>query len=227
MYFFFPHPRVVVDKINLILETMKSYGHMELFYSPVDPEKAVGYTDLIKHPMDFLKIENKLTCGEYSFVMGNHIFSNDVRLVFDNCRLYNEPTSSIYILAKKLFFAFELLYAKTFGYEIVKKRGRPILIEKLIQFPPNSEPASASVSASSNSNEDAGGKSSISPDKLPAVSDNNPLSVKKEKEQPDEDTDDDIQSKVNFIIYYFLLHFYQSKLIYLFIYLFSSSFISY
>ena len=61
------------------------------FLLPVDPVELniPDYFDIIKHPMDFGTISQKLKAGE---IHSKEEFVELVRLVFDNAILYNKPT---------------------------------------------------------------------------------------------------------------------------------------
>jgi hypothetical protein len=61
----------------------------------VDPEKynIPDYFDIIKKPMDFGTINEKLRKHEYRSMRQ---FLEDVELVFDNCLLYNGENSSVW-----------------------------------------------------------------------------------------------------------------------------------
>ena len=66
--------------------------------------KAPDYLDIIDKPMDFSSIKNKinnLKYQEYSTIL------DDIRLTFDNCRTYNEPSSDIYKIGQRLNNFFE------------------------------------------------------------------------------------------------------------------------
>jgi|LakMenEpi03Aug12_release.lakeMendotaPanAssembly.Ray.scaffolds.fasta_scaffold1111299_1 hypothetical protein len=59
-----------------------------IFNQPVDAEKLgiVDYHDIIKNPMDFLTIKEKLKRHEYNNI---EQFISDIQLVFTNCIKYN------------------------------------------------------------------------------------------------------------------------------------------
>ncbi|KAL0589661.1 hypothetical protein ABG067_002210 [Albugo candida] len=62
------------------------------------------YLQVVKIPMDLGTIRMKLSKGEYSRTSD---FMKDVRLVWDNCKLYNQDGSDLYILADELAKKFE------------------------------------------------------------------------------------------------------------------------
>jgi hypothetical protein len=80
------------------------------FNEPVDPtlEGCESYPDVVKKPMDLGTIESKLLDAPPSRTY-KHIdeFSADVRLVFENCMLFNDDTSVFFKWAKSLLKIFE------------------------------------------------------------------------------------------------------------------------
>lgn len=76
-----------------------------LFHQPVDPVKfnIMDYVDIIKTPMDF---------GTVKFKMNNNIYSHpehfiqDMKLVFDNCVLYNGINSEVGKIGADLYQEF-------------------------------------------------------------------------------------------------------------------------
>lgn len=78
------------------------YSHlMYPFKLPVDPValNIPNYYKLIKKPMDFNTITDKLAAGHYEQLKE---FEADVRLVFENCVKFNGPTHPVSQLAKQL-----------------------------------------------------------------------------------------------------------------------------
>lgn len=71
------------------------------FHVAVDAEKLCipDYHEIIKNPMDFGTIKEKLATSSYTKCQE---FCNDVELVFSNCIRYNGESSDFGILAKKL-----------------------------------------------------------------------------------------------------------------------------
>ncbi|KAH7919738.1 Bromodomain-containing protein [Leucogyrophana mollusca] len=62
------------------------------FLYPVNGEEVVDYYEVIRKPMDFSTMQQKLERNQYTELKS---FVDDAHLVFDNCRLYN-PEGSIY-----------------------------------------------------------------------------------------------------------------------------------
>lgn len=74
---------------------VRIYGFVEggLFLYPVDPValNIPHYPTVIKEPMDFTTIRNKLMYNAYDSEVD---FNRDMNLVFDNCVTFNGKESS-------------------------------------------------------------------------------------------------------------------------------------
>ncbi|MGH0192458.1 UNVERIFIED_CONTAM: hypothetical protein FKN15_018010 [Acipenser sinensis] len=71
---------------------MESHDDAWPFLEPVNPRLVPGYRKIIRNPMDFLSMREKLLHGGYCSC---EEFSEDAQLVFDNCQLFNEDTSEV------------------------------------------------------------------------------------------------------------------------------------
>ncbi|XP_073443794.1 bromodomain-containing protein 9 isoform X2 [Dendrobates tinctorius] len=69
------------------------------FAFPVTDQIAPGYFMIIKHPMDFSTMKDKITANEYKSITE---FKADFKLMCDNAMTYNRPETVYYKLAKKL-----------------------------------------------------------------------------------------------------------------------------
>ncbi|XP_077125631.1 bromodomain-containing protein 9 isoform X3 [Ranitomeya variabilis] len=69
------------------------------FAFPVTDQIAPGYFMIIKHPMDFSTMKEKITANEYKSITE---FKADFKLMCDNAMTYNRPETVYYKLAKKL-----------------------------------------------------------------------------------------------------------------------------
>ena len=65
---------------------------LKYFNAPADPVDLPGYYDRVKDPMDFETVHIKLNRNAYNDVAE---FERDVRLVYQNCRLYHGPVAWI------------------------------------------------------------------------------------------------------------------------------------
>ncbi|NXF06230.1 BAZ2B protein, partial [Smithornis capensis] len=77
---------------SMILSELETHEDAWPFLLPVNLKLVPGYKKVIKRPMDFSTIRDKLSSGQYSNL---EAFSLDVRLVFDNCETFNEDDSDI------------------------------------------------------------------------------------------------------------------------------------
>lgn len=80
------------------------------FNTPVDVTVYKDYLEKVQEPMDFGAIKKKLDRGEYH---NPESFLKDMRLVFDNARLYNKPGTDVYVMASTLREKFEEKVAST------------------------------------------------------------------------------------------------------------------
>ncbi|XP_077347959.1 bromodomain-containing protein 9 isoform X6 [Lithobates pipiens] len=69
------------------------------FAFPVTDQIAPGYFMIIKHPMDFSTMKEKISANEYKSITE---FKADFKLMCDNAMTYNRPETVYYKLAKKL-----------------------------------------------------------------------------------------------------------------------------
>ncbi|XP_047584881.1 bromodomain-containing protein 9 isoform X3 [Lutra lutra] len=72
------------------------------FAFPVTDAIAPGYSMIIKHPMDFGTMKDKIGANEYKSVTE---FKADFKLMCDNAMTYNRPDTVYYKLAKKILHA--------------------------------------------------------------------------------------------------------------------------
>ncbi|KAI5183488.1 Bromodomain Adjacent To Zinc Finger Domain Protein 2B [Manis pentadactyla] len=77
---------------SMILTEMETHEDAWPFLLPVNLKLVPGYKKVIKKPMDFSTIREKLSSGQYPNL---EAFAVDVRLVFDNCEAFIEDDSDI------------------------------------------------------------------------------------------------------------------------------------
>nr|DBA34530.1 TPA: hypothetical protein GDO54_002081 [Pyxicephalus adspersus] len=97
----------------------------EPFREPVDLERYPDYYDVVKTPMDFGTIKEKLSAGNYSNPLE---FCKDVRLVFSNAKVYTpNKRSRIYSMVLRLSaLVEERLKVILSDYKIAQKsKGKP------------------------------------------------------------------------------------------------------
>ncbi|CAH1773357.1 unnamed protein product [Owenia fusiformis] len=77
---------------RLILSELERHDEAWPFLLPVNFKQFPQYKKVIKQPMDFQTIRNKLRDSQYDSV---EEFHDDVYLVFDNCKTFNEDDSEV------------------------------------------------------------------------------------------------------------------------------------
>jgi ankyrin repeat protein len=84
-----------------ILNYLWKINGASLFHLPVDPDafNIPDYPEVVKRPMDFGTIKNKLMKNEYKCPA---LFIEDLELVFDNCTLYNGEDSEYGAIAREM-----------------------------------------------------------------------------------------------------------------------------
>jgi len=91
-----------------LVDRMKKNYRSHPFRKPVDCEIYKDYQELIKHPMDLQTVSDKFTNNQYLTVQE---LANDVKLIFSNCKIYNDEGSPMWCLAD----AFEQSFMKKYG----------------------------------------------------------------------------------------------------------------
>ena len=80
--------------ITEIINDIKSDPKSKPFLQPVNTKENVNYLRIIKNnPMDISTIEKKLSKNEYILVQD---VINDIKLIWYNCRIYNQEGSEIF-----------------------------------------------------------------------------------------------------------------------------------
>lgn len=82
-----------------LLNDMQNHQSSWPFIHPVSREDVADYYDVIKEPMDLDTMEKKLDADAYALPED---FIKDAKLVFDNCRKYNNETTPYAKSANKL-----------------------------------------------------------------------------------------------------------------------------
>ncbi|XP_035026551.2 bromodomain adjacent to zinc finger domain protein 2B isoform X14 [Hippoglossus stenolepis] len=77
---------------RVLLAELERHQDAWPFLTPVNLKSVPGYRKVIKKPMDFSTIREKLVSSQYQNL---ETFIIDVNLVFDNCEKYNEDNSDI------------------------------------------------------------------------------------------------------------------------------------
>ncbi|KAF9452713.1 hypothetical protein P691DRAFT_721093 [Macrolepiota fuliginosa MF-IS2] len=79
------------------------------FRAPVDGNDVPDYYEVVKNPMDFKTMGEKLKAGKYKSI---DAFVRDVQLIIDNCKSYNPESTVYYKNADRLEEAFQELMTK-------------------------------------------------------------------------------------------------------------------
>ncbi|TTI92360.1 Bromodomain adjacent to zinc finger domain protein 2B [Bagarius yarrelli] len=77
---------------SILLAELERHQDAWPFLTPVNLKSVPGYRKVIKKPMDFSTIREKLVSSQYQNL---ETFIIDVNLVFDNCEKFNEDNSDI------------------------------------------------------------------------------------------------------------------------------------
>jgi len=79
------------------------------FRHPVDLKKVPDYTKVIHRPMDFDTVQKKLQTMNYEDAWQ---FIEDVKLVFENCKIYNDESDDVYACGQRMQEHFKELLLK-------------------------------------------------------------------------------------------------------------------
>lgn len=84
-----------------ILSRLKAHPQAYPFLQPVDPDvlEIPDYFAVIKEPMDFSRVEEKLLVAHYTSF---EEFEKDVLLIYRNAKTYNQPTHVVHVMAAEL-----------------------------------------------------------------------------------------------------------------------------
>ncbi|KAG8036576.1 hypothetical protein G9C98_003898 [Cotesia typhae] len=82
-----------------LLRSMEKRDPQQFFAWPVTDNIAPGYSSIIKNPMDFSTIKQKIDDNNYQNL---NEFIDDFKLMCDNAMIYNHPETIYYKASKKL-----------------------------------------------------------------------------------------------------------------------------
>lgn len=99
------------EVIRKLLKALSTHRSSQPFQQPVNPNEALNYYKVVKEPMDLATVEKKVNQGEYQKLCE---FIGDVMRIFENCRFFNQPSSSIMKNADSLeaFFSQKLSHLR-------------------------------------------------------------------------------------------------------------------
>ncbi|KAI8149737.1 Bromodomain-containing protein [Fennellomyces sp. T-0311] len=92
-----------------VLRELRKSKYRNINYPFLHPVDIVAlnipdYPQIVKHPMDMSTIERKLDEGDYDSA---DEFEQDIRLMFNNCYLYNPPVTPVHKMGKELEKVFD------------------------------------------------------------------------------------------------------------------------
>ncbi|KAI9250293.1 Bromodomain-containing protein, partial [Sporodiniella umbellata] len=96
------------------LKELKKSKYRDINFPFLQPVDVVAlsipdYVEIVKHPMDLSTIEKKLNDQEY---LEPEDFEQDIRLMFNNCYLYNPPTLPVHKMGRQLEKVFDDKWAQ-------------------------------------------------------------------------------------------------------------------
>jgi len=126
----FAIPQILFDKFESIarifLEKMSRHDQYFLFAEKVTDQEAPGYFEVVKNPMDFGTMQQKIDTGAYgSGSDGAQTLFEDFLLVMDNCALYNEDNNEVLEEATKLLGLGLVVYAQACVTVAGKTKRKP------------------------------------------------------------------------------------------------------
>lgn len=97
---------------HAVLSKMDKHDHYSVFANAVTEDEAPDYYAIVKKPMDFAKMLQKVENGKYgSGSSAAAALYEDFRLVFHNCNLYNDEEGEVLEEATRLFSLLPETYA--------------------------------------------------------------------------------------------------------------------
>ncbi|CAO3612593.1 unnamed protein product [Mucor hiemalis] len=102
-----------------VLDTVQKRDAYGFFLEPVNPKLVPDYLKIIKSPMDFSTMRNKLEAGQYKSV---EEFRHDFNLIITNAKIYNAPETIYWKSADKIH---------DFGNKLIDRAEKQVEEEKL------------------------------------------------------------------------------------------------
>ncbi|KAI5917604.1 histone acetyltransferase GCN5 [Camillea tinctor] len=94
-----PHHGPHFHELRRFLYQIQNHKQAWPFLNPVNRDEVPDYYNVITSPMDLSTIEERLESDYYAAPKD---LVNDLKLIFDNCRLYNDASTSYHKCAVKL-----------------------------------------------------------------------------------------------------------------------------
>ncbi|KAI3618617.1 bromodomain containing 7 [Moniliophthora roreri] len=103
------------EVLTRLIAQIKKKDDYAFFLQPVDTTQVAGYTDIVKHPMDFGTMTTKVNRGRYRSL---EEFADDFRLVTNNAKLFNPPGTIYYTEAQRI---------ETWGLDHIAKASATVI----------------------------------------------------------------------------------------------------
>ncbi|EDQ87328.1 uncharacterized protein MONBRDRAFT_27408, partial [Monosiga brevicollis MX1] len=88
------------DELLMIVKHLVNFSPFsQPFLEPVDPSVAPQYAEVISSPMDLGTLRSRVLSGHYDADRDGKAFMTDLRLIFTNCRQYNQSSGAEYVAA--------------------------------------------------------------------------------------------------------------------------------
>lgn len=101
---------------------IRRHDRFSVFAEAVKDEEAPDCSEIVKHPMDFGTMNEKVAQGKYgSGSSAAASLFKDFLLVFDNCRLYNSEESEVAEEAARVLSMLPETYAAACKAAVKKK----------------------------------------------------------------------------------------------------------
>lgn len=118
-------PEKIHDVFQMILSTLTSRPEADIFLVPVDPADAQGYYDVIKTPMSFQDVREKIASGEVTTPLQ---FWAVVSQIYINCFTYNDKKTTFFKQGRVLEGITADMFRKYFAmysgpWETINKKG--------------------------------------------------------------------------------------------------------
>ena len=93
-------PKVTMaSMLTDIINELKSIPGSDAFLFPVNPKQVTDYYTIIRNPISMQEIKNKIAAYSYQL---RKDFLDDIKLMFDNSRLYNGDNNMLTVTARQV-----------------------------------------------------------------------------------------------------------------------------
>ncbi|KAF1769961.1 hypothetical protein GCK72_001778 [Caenorhabditis remanei] len=93
-------PKVTMaSMLTDIINELKSIPGSDAFLFPVNPKQVTDYYTIIRNPISMQEIKNKIAAYSYQL---RKDFLDDIKLMFDNSRLYNGDNNMLTVTARQM-----------------------------------------------------------------------------------------------------------------------------